>query len=418
MKTVLLRATLALSLVFQTTILAAQTTAQRAEAEVRYLASDALQGRGVGTPGIDSAAQYIARQFRAIGLTAPGNSYFQSFELDPSAPALAHAGIGHVRVENVVGVLPGRGVLASEAVVLGAHYDHLGLGGFGSMDPDSTGLVHNGADDNASGTAAVIEAARILAARPAADRRTFVFVAFTGEELGLLGSDYYTKHPVFPNDSTYAMINFDMVGRLRGDSVEVIGANSARELEGLVRFVNTKYAFQLSLIGDPWGRSDHSSFYAARIPVVHLFTNTHEDYHRTTDDWQKINPEGIAKVARFASDLAWELATRRPALAFVDVPAPVPSSSGGYGAYLGTIPDMSKSPGGVRLTGVRSASPAEQGGIQAGDVIVKIGSHDVSDLYGMTDALRAYKAGDTVIIAYLRDGTRREVQVTLGKRGG
>jgi S1-C subfamily serine protease len=170
---------------------------------------------------------------------------------------------------------------------------------------------------------------------------------------------------------------------------------------------------------DPWGRSDHSSFYGQEIPVVHFFTNTHPDYHRTTDDWQRINAEGIVRIARFAADLAWVFATRRPQLAFLDVPQPRPAAGGGgYGAYLGTIPDMTSSPGGVRLTGVRSGSPAEQAGVEAGDIIVQIGEKTITDLYDMTDALRSHEPGDVVAVVVMREGKRIELTATLGKRGG
>lgn len=396
------------------------TAISRVLADIRYLAADAREGRGVGTAGLDSAARFIAARFQEIGLEPSGSDgFFQPFEIDPSAPAAAHAGIQRTAVKNVVGMIPGRGPLATQVVVLGAHYDHLGLGGMGSLDPDSTGVVHNGADDNASGTAALLESARRLMNLSAPSFRTLVFVAFTAEELGLIGSEHFVRSPPLPADSMYAMINFDMVGRLRHDSLLVVGTGSAEELPGLLEEINSRHGFVLEELADPWGRSDHSSFYGQGIPVVHLFTNTHPDYHRTTDDWQRINGQGVVRVASFAADLARVLATRQPQLAFVDVPQPRPTAGGGgYGAYLGTIPDMTESPGGVRLTGVRSGSPAERAGIRAGDIIVQLGDYEVKDLYDMTDALRAHKPGDVVMVAVMRDGQRIEVTATLGKRGG
>ena len=164
--------------------------------------------------------------------------------------------------------------------------------------------------------------------------------------------------------------------------------------------------------------SDHSSFYAAGIPVIHFLTDTHEDYHRTTDDWDKINIAGIERVSMYAADLAWSFATRTSPLTYVDVPQPVRATTGGSGAWLGTIPDMSSSPGGVRLTGVREGGPASEAGIQGGDIIVQIGEYKVADLYAMTDALSNHKPGDVVTVAVMRDGERTEVSVTLGKRGG
>ncbi len=412
-------ACVAVSLLSIASSLAAQSSADRIRADVRYLADDAREGRGVGTVGLDSAAVYVAQQFRWAGLTPAGTDrYFQIFEIDPSAPAIAHSGLGGAEVKNVVGLIPGRGSLAAETVVLGAHYDHLGLGGSGSLDPDSVGVVHNGADDNASGTAALIETARVLGARAAPDMRTIVFVAFTAEELGLIGSDHYVKNPVRPNESAYAMINFDMVGRLQENDLIAIGTGSARELPALLDSINVHNALELSKSEDPWGRSDHSSFYGAKIPVVHLFTDNHTDYHRTTDDWDKIDNQGIARVAWFAADLAWAFATRRTDLTYVDVPQPVQPVADGYGAWLGTIPDMSSSPGGVRLNGVRSGGPADKAGMMTGDILVQIGEHEFTDLYGMTNALRSHKPGDVVKLVVLRDGERIELSTTLGKRGG
>ncbi len=399
------------------TSLAAQN-ADQVTTDIKYLASDELEGRGVGTAGLEKAAEYIAERFAEIGLEPAGtNGYFQDFQLDPSAPALAHAGIEASEVRNVVGRLPGVGPLAREVVILGAHYDHLGLGGSGSLDPDSLGVVHNGADDNASGTAALIQAAKKLKERSGA-RRTFYFIAFTAEELGLLGSDYFAKNPTYDPGLAYAMINFDMVGRLREGGLTVIGVGSATELDELVKLVNENHGLALGTDNDPWGRSDHSSFYAQGTPVVHLFTNTHTEYHRTTDDWQLIDAGGVAQVAAYASDLAWELATRQAQLAFAEVEAPPPASGGGYGAWLGTIPDMSGSPGGVRLTGVRDGSPASTVGIRGGDILVQLGEYTIENLYDMTEALRAYAPGETVDYAVMRDGERVEGQVTLGERGG
>jgi Zn-dependent M28 family amino/carboxypeptidase len=392
---------------------------ERIAADLAYLAADARQGRGVGTAGLDSAAAYIAAGLARAGLKPGGTAgYFQPFTIDPGAPAAAHAGVGGANVKNVIGVIPGQGTLAGQAVVVGAHYDHLGLGGFASLDPDSVGVVHNGADDNGSGTAGLLEIARTLALRRSGEIRTLVVIAFTGEELGLLGSDYYVKHPVVPIESTLAMINLDMVGRLRDDRVTVFGTETAREFPALLDSLGIAVGLGVAGSGDGYGRSDQSSFYAADVPVLHFFTGTHEDYHRASDDPGRINLEGVARIATLASGLAWALATRPEALTFVDAEPPAPVSGGGYGAYLGTIPDMSESPGGVRLTGVRAGSPAEAAGIQAGDIIVRIGDHEVKDLYAMTDALRAYKPGDSVIVAVMRNGKRLDLRATLSRRGG
>ncbi|HEY7029300.1 MAG TPA: M28 family peptidase [Gemmatimonadales bacterium] len=402
--------------------LAAQSTADAISLlnDVRYLSDDKLEGRMIGSPGADTAAAYLARRFKKVGLIPSPGGWFQSFTVSRDAPAAVHAGIGGVIGKNVIGVLPGRDPkLRDEIILVGAHYDHLGRGGFGSLDPDSTGKVHNGADDNASGAAALIHIARRLAVQPPA--RTVVFVAFSGEEEGLLGSAYYVRNPAFPLASVYAMINLDMVGRLRDDHLIIYGSATASEFQGLIDSLNTQAGFVITSRGDGYGPSDQSSFYGAGRPVLHIFTDLHEDYHRTTDDWDKINADGLAKVADFTTELVRALASRPGSLNFVSRAAPVDSApppvTPGYGAYLGTVPDMSENPGGVRLTGVRAGSPAEKAGLRGSDVIVSIGGMPTPDLEAMTIALRAHKAGDVVDVRYVRAGVEQTVSVTLGTRG-
>jgi hypothetical protein len=411
---------LTLAAAFAAARLPAQSATERVAQDLRYLADDQREGRGVGTAGLDSAGAYIAAAFARIGLKPAGDDgFFQRFTVDSTAPAAAHAGVGGARTRNVVALLPGSGALANEAVVIGAHYDHLGKRVFGSLDPDSVGVVHNGADDNASGTTALIEIARRLKERRAPSARTIVFVAFSGEELGLLGSTYYVKHPARPLNATYAMVNLDMVGRLGTRNLTVFGAETAREFPALLDSIAGAYQMAVTGTGDGWGRSDQESFYTQDVPVLHFFTGVHEDYHRTTDDWQKIDFPGLVRVAEVASDLAWRLATRTAPLTLVKAPPPRPvAGGGGYGAYLGTIPDMTESPGGVRITGVRAGSPAEQAGLKGGDILIQLGDTPIKNLYDMTDALRAHKPGETVVLVYLRDGQRIETQVTLGTRGG
>lgn len=392
--------------------------ARRELADVRYLADDARQGRGVGTAGLDSAEAYVARAFAAAGLAPGGDhgSYLQGFVIAPDAPGVMHTNLGGARTANVVGILPGSS-LTGEIVVIGAHVDHLGMGGTFAMDnPDSTGKPHDGADDNASGVAALMEVARMLGRRHPA--RTVVFIAFSGEELGDLGSEYYVKHPApEPIDSVYAMVNMDMVGRLRNDRLLVLGAATAAEFPALLDSLNRVAGFDLHASGDGWGPSDHASFYGAHRPVLHFFTDLHEDYHRTTDRWQKINAPGLARVTDLVAATVWSLADRRGSLTFVNAPPPQTSMGGsGYGAYLGTIPDMSESPGGVRITGVRSASPAERAGLAGGDVITAIGAKSVANLYDMTDALRAHQPGDTVVIVVKRGAQTLRLTTVLGKR--
>ncbi|MGH7606780.1 MAG: M28 family peptidase, partial [Gemmatimonadales bacterium] len=322
--------------------------ARRIQADVRFLADDRQEGRGVGTAGLDRAAAYIREGFARAGL----ETSFQEFTIPRDAPAVLHTALGGAAARNVIAVIPGASpALHAQVVVVGAHYDHLGYGGFGALDPDSTGRVHNGADDNASGTAALLEIGRMLAARRAGGppARTIVLVAFSGEELGTLGSSYFVRHAVpQPADSIYAMLNLDMVGRLRQARLAALGAASAREFPALLDSLNTPARFDLRASGDGWGPSDHAVFFAARRPVLHFFTNLHGDYHRASDDWDKVNIQGVAEVAQFVADVAWTLANRAGSLTFVDAPPPRPQVAGGstgYGAYLGTIPDMTGSSG-------------------------------------------------------------------------
>jgi C-terminal processing protease CtpA/Prc len=215
------------------------------------------------------------------------------------------------------------------------------------------------------------------------------------------------------------MVNLDMVGRLRNDRLIVYGSATAAEFPALLESLNKEHGFALHHEGDGYGRSDQSSFYAAGVPVLHMFTDLHEDYHRSTDDWEKLDLAGLARVADYSAAVVAAIANRPAALTFINLPPPQPKAGGGgYGAYLGSIPDMAGGVRGVRLTGVRKDSPAEQGGIQAGDVIIRIGTSEVADLQGMTDALREHKPGDVVDIVILRDGTERTCRVTLGSRGG
>jgi hypothetical protein len=215
------------------------------------------------------------------------------------------------------------------------------------------------------------------------------------------------------------MLNLDMVGRLRNARLLALGAGTAREFPALLDSLNTMPRFDLQASGDGWGPSDHAVFFATRHPVLHFFTDLHGDYHRSTDDWDKLNVAGIAQVAEFVSSLALALANRPGPLTFVDSPRPQTTVGGsGYGAYLGTIPDMSGGgvSDGVRITGVRAGSPAEQAGLMADDVITSIADKHIGNLYDMTDALRSHQAGDTVVVVSRRDGVERRATAVLGKR--
>jgi hypothetical protein len=328
---------------------------------------------------------------------------------------------------NVAALLPGSDPeRAAEYVIVGAHYDHLGWGGDGSLSPDVR-AIHNGADDNASGTAALLEIAAEMARGPAPER-SVLFLAFTGEEKGLWGSLRFVEDPTVPLDDAVAMLNLDMVGRLSENRLTVFGMATAAEWEELVRGENRALPapVELALAPDGYGPSDHASFYAEGIPVLHFFTNTHPEYHRPEDDWDRVNADGLRRVTELAGRVARRLAggsgTQVAALTPVERERPTPAASEGsrdrgYGPYLGTIPDMSPREGsGLRLTGVREGSPAERAGLRAGDVVVAFGDAEVTDIYTYTYALREYEAGDVVRIVVEREGGRVAVQAVLGER--
>ncbi len=337
-----------------------------------------------------------------------------------------------LEARNVVARLPGSGRERGEVVVVGAHYDHLGLGGEGSLAPGGS-AIHNGADDNASGTAALLEVAVRLARSPARPARSVVFAAFSGEEMGLLGSRAYVESDFFSAPSTVAMINMDMVGRLRNNRLAVFGVGTAEEWPTLLDEVNASLdpPFDLGLNPDGFGPSDHSSFYGEGVPVLHFFTNTHADYHRPSDDWEKVEAVGLERVTELVTRVAAALAGGSsrtvaltpiadagapPASSEPEPGAPTQAASSGYGPYLGTIPDMSVAEEGVRLTGVREASPAAVAGLQAGDVIVGFAGREIADLYEYTYALRAHAPGDRVEIVVLREGERVTLSAVLGRR--
>jgi len=332
-------------------------------------------------------------------------------------PQIAHT-------SNVVGVLPGSGTLADEYIVVGAHYDHLGWGGRGSFKPD-VHAIHNGADDNASGVAGMLCAARLLQdAKPAvADRRTLLFVAFSAEEIGLGGSAWFVEHPPMGKvDDIAAMVNLDMVGRMREHKLNVLGADSSKAWPALIEAANKSAPdVKISAGGDGYGPSDHSSFYAAGVPVLHLFTGAHEQYHSPEDDVALLNVAGGAEVTRITAALADGLRTGpRPDYVRTSAAAPDAGDSRGYGAYFGSVPDystMEAATGGVKLADVRAGSPAEKGGIRKGDVIVSMAGVTINNLYDMTFVLREHKPGETIEVVVLRAGEPVTRRVTLARRG-
>ena len=331
------------------------------------------------------------------------------------------------RVRNVVGWIRGRDT--TRTLVVGAHYDHLGYGGEGSLTPDAH-VPHPGADDNASGVAVMLGVAARQQGHAQPPLHNLVFCAFTGEESGLLGSGHFVDQPTRPLETVEAMLNFDMVGRLRDGRLLVMGAGTAAEFPGLLERANRALEratgqrqplspFDLKTASDGFGPSDHTSFYKRRIPVLHFFTGSHADYHKPTDTADRLNVAGMGAIAAYASDLIDSL-DARPRVTYQQAAADSSvgriAGGGGYGAWLGTIPDYLQTEGGVLLSGVRGGSPADSAGLEGGDVIVRFDGVRVDNIYDYTFALRSRKPGQTVRITVKRDGAERELVATLGRR--
>lgn len=318
-------------------------------------------------------------------------------------------------VKNVIGVLEGKGPLKDETIVIGAHYDHVGLGGRGSLAPGSK-EVHNGADDNGSGTVSLIELARRLAGRKKKLPRRIVFIAFTAEELGLIGSARYVKNPVFPIDKTVAMFNMDMVGRLRNRKLTIFGTGTAPRWKTLVETKGKQHEFALSLKPSGFGPSDHSSFYGEKVPVLHFFTGTHSDYHRPGDDWPKLNLAGMESIVGMLEEIIVETALDKQRPKYVEIKGRARVSRMGSRPYFGSIPDFgTDGPKGYPISGVAPGSPAQKGGLKGGDLIVQFGPTKIGGLDDFDLALRKFKGGDAVNVIVVRDGKRKTLKVTLAK---
>jgi len=330
-----------------------------------------------------------------------------SFAIGVRAHVRVDLGSDEIRGANVVGVLPGTDpALADEAVVIGAHYDHLGR-----VD----GVIHPGADDNASGTAVAVGLARAFAAAGGTGR-TLVVALFGAEELGLIGSGHYVTNPVVPLTRTVAMVNFDMVGRLRDRRISVAGSESGSDLRALASEAAQKEGITVNLQGSPYGPSDHSKFYDAGVPVLFFHTGSHDDYHRPTDTSDKIDPDGMARVAAIAARVIERLAAdARPVYAKVAPPA---RRRGGdsSGAFLGVASAPHTGTDGLRLSGVLPGTGAAQAGLREGDVIVRLAGSSVGGLEDLRAVIRARRPGDTVSVLYLRDGEPYTTSATLGTR--
>lgn len=324
----------------------------------------------------------------------------------------------HAQVSNLLGYLPGK---TAEYVVIGAHYDHLGRGGPNSLAPSLIGQIHPGADDNASGAAGLLELARIFSAQRGQLPRGILFTAFAGEELGLLGSSHWVKHPTLPLDQAVAMLNMDMIGRIQAGKVYIGGVGTGSSLKGMVESAVAHHKLTVDYSASGYAASDHTSFVTQRVPVLFFFSGLHSDYHKPSDTWEKIDADSAARLLDLVAEVASSLAAGGERPQFVKVEAEprapgAPSGGGGYGPYFGSIPDFGEVPNGVRFADVRPNSPAAKAGLLPGDILIQFGGNPVKNLYDFTYALRKSKVGDVVEVRVLRGDKTIAVKVTLEQR--
>jgi hypothetical protein len=350
---------------------------------------------------------------RVQALETGGPAAWPPREVSVKADVLREKGVA----TNVLGRLAGRN--PDRTVVIGAHYDHLGHGGDGSLAPEQQGEIHNGADDNASGTAAVLEMARLLAAGPQ-PQGDVVFALWSGEELGLLGSEHWARNPTFALDGVAANLNLDMVGRAGDGVLTVLGAGTADPFEMWLAEAGAAAGLELQVnrSGQGMGGSDHQTFLKREIPAVHFFSGVHPDYHRPTDDLERFEVEGTRRVVELGVDLVRRMQTVDE-LAFVQVVEDKEGpqrAAGGARVWFGSVPEYAYEGKGLLLTGTSVGSPAERAGLLKGDVVVQVGEVEIENIYDFVHALQIYKPGDVVLTRYLREGEEREVRMTLASR--
>lgn len=368
------------------------------ELDIEYLASDELEGRATGSEGERQAARYISNRMRQLGLIPKGEKgYYQDFSVKnaDNPHAMEFSDDGEMTVRNVIGYMDNK---APTTVVIGAHYDHLGYGHFGSLHVDGP-AIHNGADDNASGVAGMLYLAEQLSGKYASNN--YLFIGFSGEEHGLWGSNYFTKNPTIDLSTTNYMINMDMVGRLNEEgklSINGVGTSPAWNEE--MQKINVKGISTVTTEGG-LGASDHSSFYVSEIPALHFFTGQHMDYHKPSDDEEKINYAGLEKVLDYIMRLIEEL-DDNDKIEFTETTSSDNQRQRSFKVTLGVMPDYLFDGEGMRIDGVRPDRPASLAGIEKGDVVLKMGDYDVDGMEGYMDLLEKFNPGESISVTIKR----------------
>lgn len=385
-----------------------QSLLEGLKSDVIFLAADDLEGRAIGTDGEQKAADYLAQEFKKAGLEPKGTEgFFQTFTVSKPTNPHEEAVIGTdgegVTGRNVIGFIDNK---SENTIVIGAHFDHLGMGGQGSLHRGDS-AIHNGADDNASGTAALVALAKILKHRK--HNSNFLFIAFSGEENGLWGSNYFVKNPTIELSTVNYMINMDMVGRMNEQKTLAInGVGTSPSLLPALDLVNAD-SLKLVTSESGVGPSDHTSFYLQDLPVLHFFTGQHEDYHRPSDDSDLINYEGLLLVVKYIDRLVDQL-DAEPKLAFTKT-KDLSGDSPRFTVSLGVVPDYLYDGKGMRIDGVSEDKPAQAAGLLKGDVIIQMGDSTIVDMMSYMRALSAFQKGDSTSVAYERAGAIMEAKV-------
>ena len=393
-------------------------SARRMMDDIKFLASPKLAGRGLGTPGIEQAAQYIAEQFTKAGLQpgADDGGFFQSWT------EIVGPNKKQGLVKNIIGLIPGIDPrLKNQAVVVSAHYDHLGRG-WPDVHAGDEGKIHPGADDNASGVAVLLELARVLG-RSYHPLRTVIFVAFTAEEAGLKGSRYFLKHyHRFPADKIMADLNLDTVGRLNGKKVLILNANSAKEWPFIFMGIGYVTGVQAQMVTQPLDASDQVAFIEAGIPAVQIFSGAHQDYHRPTDTADKIDAQGLVKIATLTREaLIYLSSERKEPLTFTEKGSPKtspshPSTSSTRKVRTGILPDFTFDGQGVKIQSVAENSPAQKAGLKAGDIIMEFDNKPIQNLRDYSTLLKQHQPGEVIQLTINRNGQIKKMDVTLEER--